>query len=187
MEGAPVRLRPTASYIDTTPHPVHLRRRLRRPRGDHVADARLRLHLHVRATTTSKILDRLNTRVKPTDLFIYGLIPEFTGRLPIIARFRRPRPDDAGADHDRAANSIYRQFREIFRHEGVELTIEPRVFEQIAELAIEYKTGARSLRGIFEELITPVLYVVPDDPDIEAVRIASLFTTPTITRRTPAA
>ena len=38
------------------------------------------------------------------------------------------------------------------------------MFEQIAELALEYKTGARSLRGIFEELIAPILYVVPDDP-----------------------
>ena len=52
------------------------------------------------------------------------------------------------------------------------------MFEQIAELAIEYKTGARSLRGIFEELITPILYVVPDDPDIQKVVIASLFTDP---------
>jgi ATP-dependent Clp protease ATP-binding subunit ClpX len=130
-----------------------------------------------------KILDRLNTRVKPTDLFSYGLIPEFTGRLPIIARFR---------DLDRAmlvrimtepANSIYRQFQDIFRNEGVELTVEQRVFEQISELAIEYKTGARSLRGIFEELITPILYVVPDEPDIEAVKITSLFTTPTVVRR----
>jgi len=121
------------------------------------------------------ILDRLNSRIKPTDLFAYGLIPEFTGRLPIIARFQ---------DLDRAMlvrilteprNAIYGQFRDIFRSEGVELVVEPRVFEQIAELAIEYRTGARSLRGIFEELITPILYLVPDNPDIRKVTIASLF------------
>jgi ATP-dependent Clp protease ATP-binding subunit ClpX len=129
-----------------------------------------------------KILDRLNTRVKPTDLFTFGLIPEFTGRLPIIARF---------GDLDRGMlvrimtepkDSIYRQFRDIFRNEGVELTVEPRVFEQISELAIEYKTGARSLRGIFEELISPILYVVPDSPDIRAVRITSLFADPVVVR-----
>ena len=56
---------------------------------------------------------------------------------------------------------------------GVELVIAPRVFEQISEIAIEYKTGARSLRGIFEELMTPVLYVVPDHPEICRVEIAS--------------
>lgn len=52
------------------------------------------------------------------------------------------------------------------------------MFEQIAELAIEYKVGARSLRGIFEEMLTPVLYVVPDDKRIARVEIASLFEPP---------
>ena len=80
-------------------------------------------------------------------------------------------------------NSIYNQFREIFRNEGVELEIERKVFEQIAEIAFEYKTGARSLRGIFEEMITPILYVVPDQPDLKKVAIASLFTDPTFIRR----
>jgi len=133
------------------------------------------------------ILDRLNKRVKPTDLFEFGLIPEFTGRLPIVARFQ---------DLDKAMlvrimsepeNSIYRQYIEIFRSEDVELAIAPRVFEQIAEIAIEYKTGARSLRGIFEELMTPVLYLVPDSPDIHRVEIASLFEEPRLLRKAPAA
>ena len=125
------------------------------------------------------ILDRLNSRVKPTDLFEFGLIPEFTGRLPIVASFE---------DLSRAMlvkimieprNSIYNQFREIFRNEGVELEIGKKVFEQIAEIAWEYKTGARSLRGIFEEMITPILYVVPDRPEVRKVVVESLFTEPT--------
>ena len=132
------------------------------------------------------ILDRLNSRVKPTDLFTFGLIPEFTGRLPIIARFD---------DLDRSAlvrimteprNSIYNQFREIFHNEGVELEVDHRVFEQISELALEYRTGARSLRGIFEELITPILYAVPDDASIQKVSIASLFTEPAFVRKSAA-
>ena len=60
------------------------------------------------------------------------------------------------------------------------------MFEQIAELAIEYKTGARSLRGIFEELITPILYEVPDRPDVGKVTIASLFTDPAYAARSEA-
>jgi ATP-dependent Clp protease ATP-binding subunit ClpX len=131
-----------------------------------------------------RILDRLNTRVKPTDLFTYGLIPEFTGRLPIIARFH-------GLDREKLVrimteprNSIYNQFREIFADENVEIVVEQRVFEQIAELAIEYKTGARSLRGIFEELITPILYDVTDRPDIGKVTVTSLFNDPTYALRT---
>ena len=53
--------------------------------------------------------------------------------------------------------------------------VQQRVFEQISEIAIEYKTGARSLRGIFEELMTPILYVLPDNPDIGRVLLTSLF------------
>ena len=129
-----------------------------------------------------RILDRLNTRVKPTDLFTYGLIPEFTGRLPIIARFGELTREMLVRILTEPRNSIHRQFVEIFAAEGVALEVAPRVFEQIAELAIEYKTGARSLRGIYEELLTPVLYVVPDDPTIRVVRIASLFTEPVFVR-----
>ncbi len=128
------------------------------------------------------ILDRLNSRVKPTDLFQFGLIPEFTGRLPIIARFRDLTRDMLVRILVEPKNCIYNQFMEIFRNEGVELAVERKVFEQIADIAIEYRTGARSLRGIFEELITPILYAVPDDPGIRKVEIASLFTEPRYTR-----
>ena len=129
------------------------------------------------------ILDRLNKRVKPTDLFEYGLIPEFTGRLPIIANFQSLSKEMLVRIMSVPKNSIYRQYIEIFKAEGVELAIGPKVFEQISEIAIEYKTGARSLRGIFEELMTPVLYVVPDHPDIYRVEIASLFEEPRLLRR----
>jgi ATP-dependent Clp protease ATP-binding subunit ClpX len=130
------------------------------------------------------ILDRLNKRVKPTDLFEFGLIPEFTGRLPIIANFQNLSKEMLVRIMSVPKNSIYRQYVEIFRAEGVELKISPKVFEQISEIAIEYKTGARSLRGIFEELMTPVLYVVPDNPDICRVEINSLFEDPCLFRRT---
>ena len=129
------------------------------------------------------ILDRLNKRVKPTDLFEFGLIPEFTGRLPIVASFRDLSKEMLVRIMSVPKNSIYRQYVEIYKAEGVELSIAPRVFEQISEIAIEYKTGARSLRGIFEELMTPVLYVVPDNPDIRRVEINSLFEEPRLIRQ----
>jgi ATP-dependent Clp protease ATP-binding subunit ClpX len=66
----------------------------------------------------------------------------------------------------------------MLKSDGVELAIEPIVFEQIADLAMEYKAGARSLRGIFEELITDVLYAIPDNPSIRKVVISSLFEPP---------
>ena len=125
-----------------------------------------------------RILDRLNSRVKPTDLFAYGLIPEFTGRLPIIARFGDLSREMLVRIMTEPRDSILSQFQEIFTSIGVELAVERKVFEQIAEIAMEYKTGARSLRGIFEELIAPILYVIPDNPSIRKVVVASLFTEP---------
>lgn len=127
-----------------------------------------------------KVLDRLNARVKPTDLFRFGLIPEFAGRLPIIARLRELDKDALVRIMIEPQNALYRQFRAILKNEGVELVIEPPVFAQIADLALEYKVGARSLRGIFEEMITPILYAVPDRPDLTKATIRSLFEEPVL-------
>jgi ATP-dependent Clp protease ATP-binding subunit ClpX len=124
------------------------------------------------------ILERLNSRVKPTDLFEFGLIPEFTGRLPIVVRIQALTKEMLARIMVEPHNALYRQFRAILAEEGVQLVIAPVVFRQIAEIAYEYKTGARSLRGIFEELLTPILFTVPDHPEIKRVEIHSLFDPP---------
>jgi len=127
---------------------------------------------------SQKILDRLNSRVKPSDLSQFGLIPEFAGRLPIVATLQQLSKERLVKIMVEPRNSIYNQFREILKDEGVELEIEHAVFEQIAEMAYEYKVGARSLRGIFEEMLLPVLFQVPDRPDVRKVVIKSLFAEP---------
>jgi len=181
MEGAPVKLK-SNQYIDTS-------NILFICGGAFVGLENIMSKTHgfgfisTSGDDNQNILDRLNKRVKPTDLFEFGLIPEFTGRLPIIANFQNLNKEMLVRIMSVPKNSIYRQYIEIFRAEGVELSISPRVFEQISEIAIEYKTGARSLRGIFEELMTPVLYVVPDNPDIHRVEIVSLFEEPRLIRR----
>jgi ATP-dependent Clp protease ATP-binding subunit ClpX len=124
------------------------------------------------------ILERLNSRVKPTDLFAFGLIPEFTGRLPVIARFADLSKAMLVRIMTEPRNALYAQFRDLFAAEGVELDVAARVFEQIAEVALEYKTGARSLRGIFEELMSPVLFELPERPGVKRVAFASLFAEP---------
>jgi ATP-dependent Clp protease ATP-binding subunit ClpX len=139
-------------------------------------------YISTSADDNPTILKRLNARVKPTDLFEFGLIPEFTGRLPITARFQALTKPLLVRIMTEPANSIYNPFCDIFRSEGVELDIEREVFDQIADLVVEYKNGARSLRGLFEELITPVLFLVSDDPSIRKVVIKSLFAEPLIVR-----
>jgi ATP-dependent Clp protease ATP-binding subunit ClpX len=185
MEGAPVRLR-NGSYLDTS-NVLFICGGAFVGLEALMANNRAFGYVATSGGDDQRILARLNARVKPTDLVAFGLIPEFTGRLAIVARF---------ADLDRAMlvrimveprNSIYRQFQAILANEGVELVVAPRAFEEIAEIAIEYKSGARSLRGLFEEMITPVLYAVPDHPEVKRVEIASIFVEPRYFRAPPAA
>jgi ATP-dependent Clp protease ATP-binding subunit ClpX len=122
-----------------------------------------------------KILDRLNARVKPTDLLAYGLIPEFAGRLPIVSRLHELTQDMLVRIMTEPRNAIARQFVALLAADGVDLQIAPTVYAQIAELAKEYKAGARSLRGIFEEMMRDILYLIPDNPGISKVQINSLF------------
>jgi ATP-dependent Clp protease ATP-binding subunit ClpX len=181
MEGSPVKLG-TDRYLDTT-------NILFICGGAFVGLDKIMSRTHsfgfiaTSETDNKSILDRLNDRVKPTDLFEFGLIPEFTGRLPVIARFGELSREMLVRIMSVPKNAIYHQFREVFRAEGVELVVAPPVFEQVAEIAIEYKTGGRSLRGIFEELMTPILYLVPDHPEISRVEISSLFEAPRYFKR----
>jgi ATP-dependent Clp protease ATP-binding subunit ClpX len=176
MEGAPVRIK-DARYIDTT-------QILFICGGAFVGieDILAKTHSFGFISTSDddndKLLDRLNARVKPTDLFAFGLIPEFAGRLPIVASLKPLSRDMMIRIMTEPENAIYKQYRQILHNDGVELVIDALVFGQIADLAMEYKVGARSLRGIFEEMLTPVIYLVPDHPEVRQVAIASLFENP---------
>ena len=101
MEGAPVKLK-SGQYLDHRQHSVHLRRRFRRAGEHHGQDPRFWFHLDFRATTISASSNGSTNAVKPTDLFEFGLIPEFTGRLPIIANFQNLSKEMLVRDHERA-------------------------------------------------------------------------------------
>jgi ATP-dependent Clp protease ATP-binding subunit ClpX len=173
MEGAPVKLK-DGRLIDTT-HVLFI------CGGAFVGLDHILTKTHTfgfistAAGDDQKILERLNARVKPTDLLEFGLIPEFAGRLPVVTRLHELSEELLVRILTEPKNAIYRQFRAMLAADGVELVVEPAVFHQMAELAIEYKAGARSLRGIFEEMMTDVMYAVPDHPEIRRVVIRSLF------------
>ena len=67
----------------------------------------------------------------------------------------------------------------------MDLDVSAEAFEQIADLAVQYQTGARSLRGLFEELMAPAIYAVPDDLTIRGVQVQSIFNEPVIVRGAP--
>jgi ATP-dependent Clp protease ATP-binding subunit ClpX len=176
MEGAPVRLS-GGQYLDTS-HVLFI------CGGAFVGLEEIMSASHgfgfvaTSAADDRRILESLNERVKPDDLVKFGLIPEFTGRLAIVARLRDLTRDMLVRIMTEPRNCIYRQFRAILKAHDVELVVEPRVFEEIADLALEYKSGARSLRGLFEELLAPVLFAVPDHPEVRRVELASIFSEP---------
>ncbi|MDH4115257.1 MAG: AAA family ATPase [Burkholderiaceae bacterium] len=176
MEGAPVRLS-GGQYLDTS-HVLFI------CGGAFVGLEEIMSASHgfgfvaTSAADDRRILESLNERVKPDDLVKFGLIPEFTGRLAIVARLRDLSRDMLVRIMTEPRNCIYRQFRAILKAHHVDLVVEPRVFEEIADLALEYKSGARSLRGLFEELLAPVLFAVPDHPEVRRVELASIFSEP---------
>ena len=124
----------------------------------------------VRSEKDERVGD-LYARLEPEDLMKFGLIPEFIGRLPIIATL---------GDLDEAAlvkiltepkNALVRQYKKLFEMEDVTLSFEPDALEAIAKKAIERKTGARGLRAILEELLLNLMYDVPGDASISTVKI----------------
>lgn len=111
--------------------------------------------------------------VLPEDLVKFGLIPEFIGRLPIVATV---------GNLDRASlvkvltepkNSLVKQYERLFDMDGVALEFQEEALEEIADQAIERNTGARGLRAIMEEILVPVMYDIPDREDISRVIITA--------------
>ena len=103
----------------------------------------------------------------PQDLLKFGLIPEFIGRLPIVATLK---------DLDREAlikilvepkNSLVKQYQKLFEIDGVELVFEQEALEAIVDKAIERKTGARGLRSIIEERMRDIMFDIPSTPNVE--------------------
>ena len=109
--------------------------------------------------------------VLPEDLIRFGLIPEFIGRLPVIASVTNLDEEALVRVLTEPRNSLVRQYERLFEMDGVELRIDSDALHAIASKAIERKTGARVLRGIMEEILVPVMFDVPDRDDIAQVII----------------
>ncbi|WP_313286303.1 ATP-dependent Clp protease ATP-binding subunit ClpX [Corynebacterium vitaeruminis] len=111
--------------------------------------------------------------VRPEDLVKFGLIPEFIGRLPIVATVGNLDRDSLVRVLTEPKNSLVKQYQRLFEMDGVELDFEEDSLQEIADRAIERGTGARGLRAIMEELLVPVMYDIPDREDISQVVITA--------------
>ena len=124
------------------------------------------------AETKKREKDFLLSRVQPEDLLKFGLIPEFIGRLPLIATLE---------DLDEAAlvqiltepkNALTKQYKRLFELESVQLKFTDEAISAVARKALERKSGARGLRAILEEVMLDVMFEVPSEPDIKEVVIS---------------
>lgn len=107
--------------------------------------------------------------VLPEDLVRFGLIPEFIGRLPVIASVTNLDEDALVRVLTEPKNSLVRQYQHLFDMDGVRLTIDDEALRAIAAKAISRNTGARGLRGIMEEILVPVMFEVPERDDVTEV------------------
>ena len=106
---------------------------------------------------------------QPEDLIKYGLIPEFVGRLPVMATLDELDEDALVTILTEPKNSLTKQFKKLFEMEEVELDIRDDALLEIAKLAIEMKTGARGLRSILEKSLLDTMYEVPSVENLEKV------------------
>ena len=102
----------------------------------------------------------------PQDLLKFGLIPEFVGRLPIIATLRELDRNALIEIMTKPKNALLKQYKKLLEIDGVELEFKEDALEAIVDKAIERKTGARGLRSIMEETMRDVMYEIPSNPKI---------------------
>ena len=120
-----------------------------------------------RKTRSLEILSQL----EPEDLLKYGLIPEFIGRLPVVATLHDLEVDHLVQILNEPKNALIRQYEKMFELENVKLTFKKDAVRTLAKEAIKRKTGARGLRSIIENAMLDLMYQIPSDPDISEVEI----------------
>ncbi len=115
--------------------------------------------------------DDLLQLVQPEDLMKFGLIPEFIGRLPLIASLHSLGEDALRNILTEPKNAIIKQYKKLFRMEGVELHFEEAAIKSIVLQAIERGTGARALRSIIEEVMLDIMYHLPERENVATCTI----------------
>ena len=138
-------------------------------------------------SNVQKDIGEVLKNILPEDLLKFGLIPEFVGRMPIIVTLENLDEDALVRILSEPKNALSRQYKRLFEMDNVELTFEEDALREVAHLAIERKTGARGLRAILEDVMLDILFDIPSDKDIVAVRVTKdtidKKTKPIITRK----
>jgi ATP-dependent Clp protease ATP-binding subunit ClpX len=122
-------------------------------------------------TRHAKPLGEVLTYVQPEDLLQFGLIPEFVGRLPIVATLEELTEDDLMRILTAPKNALVRQYQTYFAFEHVQLQFTEGALRAIAQAAVRRTTGARGLRSILEELLLDTMYDLPSRTDVRTCTV----------------
>ena len=125
-----------------------------------------RLHRRDARRPRSAEADEMFAQVRPEDLVKFGLIPEFIGRLPLIASVDKLDHEALVQILTEPRNALIKQYQKLFDLDGVELEFTDDAVAAIADKAMERGTGARGLRAIIEEVLLNVMYDVPSREDV---------------------
>jgi ATP-dependent Clp protease ATP-binding subunit ClpX len=129
------------------------------------------------------------TETMPEDLIKFGLIPEFIGRLPVVASVTNLDKDSLVRILNEPRNALVKQYKKLFEMDGVELEFTDTAMDAVADQAILRGTGARGLRAIMEEVLQSVMYDIPSRTDVAKVVITEQTVrenvNPTIVSRAP--
>ena len=113
--------------------------------------------------------------LQTTDIISYGLIPEFIGRVPVVAVLEELDEKTLVRTLTEPKNSLIKQYQHLFKMNGVDLVFTEDALMAIGKISIETKTGARGLRGIMEKLLLPLMYDIPSKANIIRVLIEKEF------------
>lgn len=125
----------------------------------------------VHSKDDKKSIDQLLRKIEPADLIRYGLIPEFVGRLPVIAVLEELDASALIKVLKEPKNALTRQYSKLFEMDGVELEFEDEALQLVAKKALARKTGARGLRSILEHILLDLMYELPSLQDVKKVII----------------
>jgi len=120
-------------------------------------------------TTEEKKVGEWMKNLEPEDLLKYGLIPEFIGRLPIIATLEDLDESSLVKILLEPKNCLIKQYQELFKLEGAKLTFKQSAVREIANQAINKKTGARGLRSILENILLKTMFELPSSKNVEEI------------------
>jgi ATP-dependent Clp protease ATP-binding subunit ClpX len=114
-----------------------------------------------------KSLGELLKNVQTEDLVKFGLIPEFLGRLPVVATLGELNEDSLVRILTEPKNALAKQFQKLFEYEGVRLRLTDEALRAVAKLAVKRKSGARGLRAILENAMLDIMYEIPSLENVE--------------------